>query len=114
MSEQQNEIVLVVRGTRYGRPEDNTSFVENVRKELHLRFGTQLITSVFSAVPVEGVQWCSTHHGLQDEIGSDPNGRCDHGDADNEPCTIVPIFFDPAGPIELVPVESDESDEDDE
>lgn len=108
MSEQQNELLIVVQGRRYGRPEDNTFFVENVRRELHLRFGTELITSVFSAVPVEGVQWCSTHHGLQDEIGNRPNDRCDHGDSDDRPCTIVPMFYDPAGPVQLVPVEVDE------
>lgn len=109
-TEQQNDLVMVVKARRYGRPEDNTRFVENVRKELNLRFGTELIVSVFSAVPVEGVQWCTVHNGLQDEIGSDPNGRCDQSDNDEGPCTIVPMFYDPAGPVTRVEAEEDDGE----
>jgi hypothetical protein len=43
---------------------------------------------------VGGIEWCSTHHGIVDEIGAHPDGPCDLADVDGKPCVIHEVWID--------------------
>ena len=42
-------------------------------------------------VEAEGIEWCSTHHGVADEIGEDRGGACDL--ADHRPCEFHTLYY---------------------
>lgn len=42
--------------------------------------------------PAGGIEWCSTHSGIRDEIGTNRDGRCDNYDGTGD-CFIHEVWF---------------------